>query len=268
MDALLTGNWKHYVVVDQPHYAMFRHLQGPRREVLLTHDVLPGKMRLLFHMPFAKGRSVWWSRSAGFSIGWHLQQMVKIGMANHLSEDGLAYCDSDTLFLKPFDVASLTRAHQFRLYKNKAAASPDQTPNPAYTRAALSMLGLPVQGSYHGYVDNFVTWHRPTVLGLQQKLGENFNGIWQRAFRNRLQVSEYNLYGLYADHLMPASSVHFHTSSHLCRTHWARNTLAPSDVSAMCRSLRADEVMVGIQSFANVDERLLEVELNHALAQA
>ena len=265
MDALLSGNWTHYIVVDRPHLEMFRHLQGARRHVLVTDEVLPSKMRLLFHMPFAGGRSAWWSKTSGFSIGWHLQQMVKIGIASQLSEDGLAYCDSDTFFLKPFDVAELTQHNKFRLYHSGKAVQATQTPNPAYTRAALEMLDLPLEGNYYGYVDNFITWRRQSVIEMQNRLGEKHGGAWQRAFRNRLRVSEYNLYGLYVDNLSQSESTHFHTAQLLCKTHWSRETMAPEQVVAFCQDLAPNQVMVGIQSFAGVDVTLLNQQFEKVL---
>ncbi len=265
MDALLSGNWTHYIVVDRPHLPMFRHLQGPRRQVLVTDEVLPGKMRLLFHMPFAGGRSVWWSQTAGLSIGWHLQQMVKIGIASQLSEDGLAYCDSDTFFLKPFDVAELTKNGKFRFFRSTHTSKLSDAANPAYTRAASQMLNLPNNAEYHSYVDNMVTWRRQSVLGLQHRLGEKNKGQWQRAFRNRLQVSEYNLYGLYVDHIEKSGEVHFPSPHTLCKTHWAREPMNADQVQQFCENLSPGIVMVGIQSFAGVDIALLNRQFELAL---
>ena len=265
MDAFLIGNWTHYVVVDRPHFAMFRHLQGPRRNVLITDQVLPNNMRLLFHIPFAGGRSVWWSKSAGLSIGWHLQQMVKIGIASIVKEDGLAYCDSDTFFLKPFDVKLLTRGGKFRLYRDAEPTKLNLGPNPAFTKAALGMLGIPVEDNYYSYVGNFVTWRRQSVLDLQQHLSMKHGGHWQRAFRNRLQVSEYNLYGLYVDCLSDPDENHFHSSKWLCKTHWSRQTMTKAQVQEFCEGLAPNEVMAGIQSFAKVDMGLLEQQFERAL---
>ena len=175
-----------------------------------------------------------------------------------MNEDGLAYCDSDTFFLKPFDVASLTQASKFRLYRNAVATEPSLAPNPAYTRVGLEMLDLPLEGKYHAYVDNFVTWRRESVLGLQQHLGRKHGGEWRRAFRNRMKVSEYNLYGLYVDHLANADETLFHTTQHLCKTRWHREPMTAEQIQQFCEVLEPQQVMVGIQSFAGVDVSLLE----------
>ena len=267
MDALLIGNWTHYVVVDRPHYQMFKHLEGPRRHVLQTEDVLPGKMRLLFHLPFG-GRSIWWSKSAGFSSGWHFQQMVKIGIASHLSQDGLAYCDSDTFFIKPFDVAALTQGDKFRLKHSRTASEVRYAENPPFVRASLEMLELPQDQIYYTYVDNFVTWRRKTAVELQERLGRKFNGEWRKAFRNRLHVSEYNLYGLFVDSEASAKETHFSTAEFLCKTLWAREPMTPEQIQQFCETLGSTEVMVGIQSFAGVDIGLLEQQFERALKKS
>ena len=264
MDALLTGNWTHYVIVDRPHYEMFKHLEGARRHVLLTEDVLPGKMRLLFHLPFG-GRSIWWSKSAGLSSGWHFQQMVKIGMASKVSDEGLAYCDSDTFFLKQFDVNTLTRDGQFRLLRSHAASEQSQASNPTFVRASLEMLELPQDQKYYTYVDNFVTWRRKSALALQDRLGRRYDGEWRKSFRNRIHVSEYNLYGIYVDSEEREATSHFHTSEHLCKTHWSKDGLTPEQIQQFCESLAPWEVMVGIQSFAKIDIGLLEQQFELAL---
>ena len=236
MDHFLTGAWHHYIVVDRPHFAMFEHLRGPKRSVLLTENVVPGNMKLLFHLPFVGGRSVWWSRKTGLSIGWHLQQMVKIGIASLLSEQGLAYCDSDTFFVKPFNVESLTSGTNFRLYRVPQRKRMDAIWNASYVKAALALLGLPADGEYHTYIDNFVTWQRSTVLQMCNHLALKLGGPWQGAFRNRLQISEYALYGLYADEIN-AGRDHFHTNHSLCKTHWARRKLTDVELSAFCSDL-------------------------------
>ncbi|MDE2384014.1 MAG: hypothetical protein KGO53_05285 [Alphaproteobacteria bacterium] len=265
MDVFLKGPWHHYVVVDKPHYQAFKHLAGPRRSVWLTDDVAPGGMRLLFNIPFIGGRSVWWSRDIGVSLGWHLQQMIKIGIAEKVSEEGLAYCDSDTFFLQPFDVADLTRDGRFRFYRSKSRSTLDQINNPKYVRACLDILRLDAaNGTYHGYIDNFVTWHRPTVLQMCELLAQNYGGKWSRSLRNRIQISEYMLYGLFVDEVQKSNPHLFHTSECLCKTQWFKQEQTDAEVEAFCSSLLPNEVTVGVQSFAGVSVDLLARQFEKA----
>ena len=266
MDAFLTGPWHHYIIVDKPHFNAFKSFAGSRRTVLHTEDVAPGGMRLLFNMRFIGGRSLWWSRDTGLSLGWHLQQMIKVGIAEHVSEEGLAYCDSDTFFLRPFDVGSLTRGGKFRLFRDARRASLESIANPSYTKASLEMLGTQNSaGTYHSYIDNFVTWHRPTVLALCGYLAERFQGKWQRALRHRVQFSEYILYGLFVEEVQKTNPHHFVDNLSLCRTQWHRQAMTSAEIETFCADLPPHVVAVGVQSFAGVDVGLLVREFEKAV---
>ncbi len=266
MDRFLTGNWHHYVVVDRPQFAHFKHLKGPKRTVLLTDDVMPANMRLLLHLPFVGGRSLWWSRHTGLSLGWHVQQMVKIGMAAVVREDGLAYCDSDVFFVRPFDTAALTREGRFRLYHTYHRQDLESIPNPQFFKPSLDLLGLPKDGQYFGYIENFITWRRQTVLDLCAYLASRHGGKWYNAFRNRLQISEYTLYGLFVEEILKDETHHFADSSLLCRTQWSRQKQTEDDFEAFCQSLAEGLVAIGVQSFAGVPVELLEKQFEKAVA--
>ena len=265
MDAFLTGNWHHYVVVDRPHFALFKHLQSPRRSVLLTDDVMPAKMRLLFHIPFVGGRSLWWSPQTGFSLGWLVQQMVKIGISSVVQEDGLAYCDSDVFFLKPLDTANLTHEGRFRLYRTSVRQSVDVITNRPLFSPCLDLLGLSKDQEYFTYIENFITWRRQTVLEMRDHLANRHKGQWYNAFRNRIQISEYNLYGLFVDEVQKEQQFHYHTSNSLCRTQWNKQQQTEADAATVCAALEPHQVAVGFQSFLGVDVKLLEHQFEQAL---
>ena len=266
MDAFLTGNWHHYVVVDRPHFALFKHLQSPRRSVLLTDDVMPAKMRLLFHLPFVGGRSLWWSRHTGLSLGWHVQQMVKIGIASIVKEDGLAFCDSDVFFLKPLDTASLSLEGRTRFYRSYHRQNLDIIANPEFFNPCLDLLGLPKLGEYYTYIENFITWRRQSVLEMCAHLASKNGGKWYYAFRNRLQISEYTLYGLFVDEVQRDAQYHFHRTDSLCRTWWSKWNQSDDAVATYCEELAPSQVTVGFQSFAGVNVDLLEQQFEKALA--
>ena len=265
MDAFLTGHWHHYVVVDRPHYPLFKHLDGPKRSVLLTDDVMPAKMRLLFHLPFVGGRSLWWSRQTGLSLGWHVQQMVKIGIASIVKEDGLAYCDSDVFFLKPLDTASLMQEGRFRLYRSYLRQNLEVIANPQFLSSALDLLGLSKHAQYFTYIENLITWRRQTVLEMCDHLARRHGGKWYNVFRNRLQISEYTLYGLFVDDVQKDEQVHYPSSQSLCRTQWTNRKQSDSDVVAFCEGLESYRVAVGFQSFLGVSVKLLEQQFEKAL---
>jgi hypothetical protein len=224
-------------------------------------------MRLILTLPFLGGRSVWWSSQTGISIGWHMQQMVKIGMAYKVRQDGLAYLDSDVFFLRPFPPDQMVRDGRLRFYKTSHRAPLKEAGNSKYLRVSLKMLGLPLDGSHHGYVDNFVTWHRQEVLALCDYLAKRFGGTWYRAFRNRIQLSEYMLYGLYADEIDKTQDRLYADHKSLCRTIWGEEGLTGVDIAAFCQNLEPHQVTIGVQSFLGVAVKALEEQFEIAKAK-
>jgi hypothetical protein len=266
MDAFLTGPWHHYVVVDLPDYELFKSFASPRRSILLTHDIVPKGLRHLFNVPFAKGRSLWWSRSTGVMVGWHLQQFVKIGVAAHLPDEGLAYCDSDVFFLKPFDVADLSRNAALRMYRSFEPLLLNRHSNPKYTVNALSILCLTVEHQpYYDYVENFITWHRPTVLEMCKHIEAKSGRTWHGALGRKLMISEYALYGNFVDGVLKESASVYVDPHTLCRTKWNAANTSAAEIRAFCADLGPPQVAVGIQSFAGVEVGLLKSILDDAL---
>ena len=117
IDELVDGQWHHYLIVDAPDMALFALLNGPRRTVIAKADVLPKNTYQFFNTHIFKSqrfRRLWWSRS-GPVAGWQVQQLVKIGMANHVEQENLLLCDSDMFFVKRFALANFHRSEKFRV---------------------------------------------------------------------------------------------------------------------------------------------------------
>jgi Family of unknown function (DUF6492) len=269
MDMFLSGKWHHYIIVDKPDFQRFKPLGGPRRTIMQTHEVAPPSMHHLFNIPFSRGRSLWWARKTGFFIGWHMQQIIKMGIASILSEEGLAYCDSDVFFVKPFDTADLTRANQFRLFRSPQRYSLAKTTNPKYTKPGLEILALPLNeiDQHFTYIDNFVTWHRPTVLALRTHIETASGKDWYTELGARLDVSEYTLYGLFVDEIQKTNPHIFATSDHLCKTQWMRQSKTEAEIERFCGELEPQQVTIGVQSFAGVDLSFLKKQLAKAISQ-
>ena len=265
MDAFVSGNWHHYIVVDARHYSVFKHLAGVRRSVLLADDVLTIKMRHLFNISSISGANFWWSWKTGLSIGWHRQQMIKIGVASAVKEDGLAFCDSDLFFVRPFNTNSLSQGGRLRLYRSSIRQDLATIHNAKYIEPSIEMLQLTKKGSYYAYIDNLVTWKRLHVLTLCDHLAASNSGLWQRAFRNRIHVSEYNLYGIYVDDVLKDKSDHFSTSVNLCRTLWGGKGSSKIDLDDFCYNIANGQVAVGIQSFIGIEMKSLETQFEKAL---
>jgi len=269
MDIFLSGSWHHYIIVDKNDLDMFNIFAGPRRTILLTNDVAPSSMYHVSQIPFGGGRSLWWARKTGFFVGWHMQQIIKMGVASILSEQGLAYCDSDVFFVRPFDTAQLNHGGRQRFFRSKLRFTLQNTGNPKYTKAGLEILNLPIneEAKHHTYIDNFVTWHRPTVLALRDHIEKVSGHDWYTHLGGRFAVSEYTLYGLFVDEVAKPRPAVFAESDSLCKTQWNKQSKTEAEVESFCQDLAPHHVAVGVQSFAGVDLNLLKKQLALAISR-
>ena len=118
----------HYILVDDSDYAQFGQLAGPQRHIINELDILPSWLRSARQGFSPTARKFWYSNRTWPMRGWHVQQLRRIAIAFHLSEDGLLYCDSDMLFVRPFTTTDLWRDNCLRLYR-KDNGIHDQLPD-------------------------------------------------------------------------------------------------------------------------------------------
>lgn len=269
IDAFVSGNWHHYIIVENVDLALFRPLAGPRRTILEMEALLPSSFHHLVRIPIVNNRSVWFSWRTGFMIGWHVQQMVKLEMAFQVEQQGLLYCDSDVFFMQPFDIGSLSKEGQFRFYRTEENFEENVIPYPKYISYSARQLGLsgnPFPSPT--YVENLVPWHRPTVKALCNHIAQTSGRDWKLALGRDIFISEYSLYGLFVERVMKDRSPLKTSHEILCKTIWSRGSLSDTELDEFCSDLKDPIVAVGVQSFAGIAVERLERQLKKALARA
>jgi Family of unknown function (DUF6492) len=266
MDAFLSGQWHHYIIVEFRDFAVFKHLATSQRTVIVMESILPTWLRHLASPSLFKNRSLWYSFRTGFMIGWQVQQLVKMKMAFNVSDAGLVYCDSDVFFIRPFDVASMQVDGKFRFYRTDHAFKLEDSPNRTYLISSARHLGL---GSNPfpspSYIDNIVAWHRDTAVALCQHIEDTSGGDWMVTLGRRYIISEYSLYGLFVDRVIADHSHLRGTGQNLCKTVWHGAALTGGALDKFCDGLDADHVAVGFQSFVGVSTEELNSQLQRAI---
>jgi Family of unknown function (DUF6492) len=269
MDAFVSGSWHHYIIVEKGDLTLFQPLASSRRTILQMEKLLPRSIYHLTRIPFINHRSLWFSWRTGFMIGWHIQQIIKLEMAFRLKETGLLYCDSDVFFVRHFDAGSLIQNSQFRFYRTDYSFLREQSPNVSYIEASAKQLGLgeepfpcPI------YIDNLVAWHAPTVRALCGHLELVSKRKWQFALGRNYIISEYSLYGMFVDRILNEKSALFGTGLQLCKTAWKNQDFTGSGLEEFCNQLEPQQVAVGFQSFLNISEADLDLELDKAIVRA
>ena len=266
MDAFLSGPWHHYILVERTDFAAFKSLAGPRRSILQIESLLPRWIIRISRMPFLSHRSLWLSLKSGPMIGWQIQQLLKLGMAFNLQEPGMILCDSDMFFVKPSDVEQWTENERIRFYKSWKKYTLAESPNPNYTLAALKKLNLD-QSIFPcpSYIDNAVTWHAGTVRQMCTSI-ENASGRdWRVVLSRQMMISEYTLYGLFADNLLADKSCLSETSQSLCKTLWHKRPLSDAELADFCETTLPHEVALGFQSFLGVEIGRLNSQFERAI---
>ena len=269
MDAFVTGIWHHYIIVETDDLVLFKSLSGPRRTILEMEALLPPSFHHLTRIPIINNRSLWFSWGTRFMLGWHVQQLVKIEMAFQVSEQGLLYCDSDVFFVRRFDVAGLNNNGRFRFFSSPDKYEESNISNANYIIASGRQLGLKERlFPSSAYVENLITWHRPTVQALCAHI-QNISGrSWQLALGRKVIISEYTLYGLFVDRILEDRSHLIYQHEALCKTVWHREVMDDSALEAFCTDVQDPFVALGVQSFAGISVDRLKVQLQKAIARA
>lgn len=253
VDRHVSGADHHYVLVSGADVVRFRALEGPRRSIVDERDILPSWLHGLPD-PFSLfRRHVWLSMRVPPLRGWHVQQLRRIAIARHVSQSTLVYCDSDVVFLKPFDLASFRREGNLRLYRREGALQREGGEHLDWFANAGKVLGLPeVLPAPSDYISTVIAWSRDRVLAMLRHIEAGQGRDWVTAIARRRRFSECLIYGRYVDEVLQGAG-HFHDDTPLCRVYWSGPELGAEGLEKLAASMTPEQVAIGIQSFTGTD---------------
>lgn len=273
IDAFVVGTWHHYIIVSTDDLPLFAPLAGAKRSIIEKQSLLPKGMT---HLPrFSKLAnllvrfmtfSLWFSWSTGFMVGWQVQQLVKIEMACRVKETGIICCDSDLFFVRTFLLTDLIREGGYRFFRSQEEYAKADTLNSRFITSSAKLLGL--TGKLFPtaqYVDWLVTWHKPTVLAMRERIAKVSRGDWRRALARNYFLSEYSLYGLFVDRVLTDKSKLRPDHIRLCQSIWKKTTMDDAALSKFCDSVSGAQVAIGVQSFAGVSIPRLVAQFQRAV---
>lgn len=252
VDRFVTGYDRHYLLVSGPDVRHFRQFEGPRRTVVDERDILPSWLHDLPDPLSRFRRRIWLSLRTAPLRGWHVQQLRRIAIAEHVGEDALIYCDSDVAFLRPFDCGSVWRGDDLRLFRRDNELSRDELSNQRLWSAnAGAVLGL-ADASLHDYIATVIAWRRDATVDMCRRIESVTGRNWVAAVGMRRQFSECMLYGRFADEAQDGAG-HFHSSEELCRVYWSGKPPTEPEFRAIVASMSPHQVALGMQSFVGAD---------------
>ncbi|MBC8129247.1 MAG: hypothetical protein H7Y08_02860 [Rhizobiaceae bacterium] len=262
IDARVDGITRHLILVEQADVALFRQLAGPRREIVSERDLLPFWLRP-FPDPLTFGRRrVWLSPKGPPLRGWHVQQIRRIAMAARMEEETMISCDSDVVFVKPFDAGDLQAGAATEFYRiPHALASMDGAAlaeHRAWSRKAGELLGIeaPLETDA-GYIATVIAWRTDTVRDMIGRIEEVGGRSWTACLSATRSLSECTLYGRFVDEVEGETGRHRRSERRLCRTYWNGDALTGAELADFTAGVGPEQVAVGIQSFTGTDPFLI-----------
>lgn len=208
---------RHVAVVNESDLPIFRRFEGPRCVVIGVRDVLP---RSVVPVPFTK---LWVNsrRPVPPLRGWILQQLVKLAIADQMSERIIVLADSDLVFIRPVSAPMFAPGGKARLYRLDEGVGDSLPRHLRWHAVAHDLLGLPPAPPppLPDYVSSLNTWDRDVVNRMLRRVEDVTRRGWLEAVGKQLHFSEWTLYGVYADQVERAEHVGL-TSDSLCHSYW------------------------------------------------
>ena len=203
----------HHVIVPAAHKSAFSGYAGPRCRIWTHPELLP---RRYWRMP----GGTWLNAGHPWPPvrGWVMQQAAKIAAAGVIDADAILLADSDVVLVRPVEAANFRVDGELSLFRKPDAVHDGMDRHVRWHQVARDLLGLPAAPPppLNDYVDALIFWDPVVVRAMQDRIAEITGKHWVDAFTQQLHISEFIVYGVYADELMkqrpPSSPLICHSS--------------------------------------------------------
>ena len=251
---LFAPSVEHWIVVDRGDLPFFRPLQSNRTTVVAKEEVLPVWVHRLDTLRIGLRSNVW-LQARGLPIrGWLLQQFIKLAAAEQLGADILVHADSDVVLLRPFSTSSVVDGSgRVRLYARPGQVDERLPDHVRWHRSAEELLDiesaeLPVSD----FISSLVPWKRENAVALLEHIQETTGRHWLRALASAWDVSEYTLYGRFAQDVLGSSAGQFVSPSSLCHDYYKHVPLSAPELETLLDRVAPGEIAVSLTSNAGM----------------
>lgn len=245
---------EHWIVVDRGDLRAFKFLENGRTTVVAKEEMLPVWVHRLDTLRIGLRSNVWIQARGLPMRGWLLQQLVKLAVAEHVDADVLVCADSDVVLLRPFAVSSVVDERgRVLLY-----ARPDHVDErlPAHVRwhrSAETLLGVEAADPpMPDFISSLVPWKRENVLALLEHVQATTGRHWLRALASAWDVSEYTLYGRFAQDVLGTNAGQFISPSPLCHDYYKHVPLSAPELDSLLDGVGPGEVAVSLTAKAGM----------------
>jgi hypothetical protein len=269
VDRHVSGYDRHYVIVHDEDVALFSALASRRRVINPVSRYLP---RWLRQMPFGirvRGRILWLSLRAPPVQGWHVQQLVKLQATASLPLDIAVHLDSDTVFVRDFDVAVWAGAKETPFLSEPGGIVAELEGHPKWLATAHQLLGLePPRLPADDHIGHVIAWRQDATKSLLARIERQSGQHWVRALCRNRHFSEYILYGRHVETTPELQNTHRRTDSRICRSHWDDAELDAAGLARLVAELAPHQVAIAIQSFGSTSVDVIRQSLGQRQSPA
>ena len=258
VDRFAISKTHHYIIVPRKDFKLFQQLESPMRTIITVESILPWWIQKI---PILKNG--WFSWKTQPIRNWLLQQIVKLEIANYISEDVLIFVDSDTTFVRAFDHQNFVKEGKVRLLRE--SINPSSLSNLGiqvkWCDTAISLLNLPPLAEFNSqnpfiiYGGQIITWKRENVLLLHQHIERVAQKSWIEVIAECWNLAEYQLYGIFVDRVLKEKSGHYWKSQKITHEYWGVTPLDQEQLQQFIREIPPESlaVMISAKSKTPVD---------------
>jgi hypothetical protein len=250
----------HHVVVPERDVDLFSSLAGARCQIWSERSVLPAHIRYtpridriirkIGRLP-ASARVAAINRRRPFPPirGWILQQVLKIHMMTELDSDLVLLMDSDVELVRPVDEETFCRDGRTVLYRQPAAVTADMSGHVRWHATSCKLLGIPAEPPpLPDYISSFMAWDRQVVAAMQERIAEVAGRPWIDVLAAQLHLSEWTLYGVFADRVYLGGAGLPRAETSRCHELWGTTPLTEATAMEFAQTLEPTDLAMMISA--------------------
>ncbi|GAB2760486.1 DUF6492 family protein [Amycolatopsis magusensis] len=236
----------HHVVVPPVDRGLFARYEGGRCRIWTYPELLPKR-----YLATPKA-GVWLNARRPWPPvrGWVLQQAVKLAAASRFDARAVLMMDSDVVLIRHTTAESFAVNGRIGLFRAENAVHAGMPRHVRWHAVARELLGLPPAPDLPlpDYVSPFNVWEPAVVRLLQDRVQEVTGKSWLDLFTGRLHISEFILYGVFADEVLGGTIPRVPSDSLYCHTYWDNTPLDEAGAREFAGRLAPDALAVMISA--------------------
>lgn len=255
VEEFLPGSIKHYIIVDRKDILLFKSLKNSRTEILAVEDVIPWWIK---RIPLIKNG--WFSLKTPPLRNWVLQQIVKLSVAQFLSEDVLMFVDSDVAFVRPFNPEQrFVRDGKVRFYREPHSIPESWKGHYSWYKTASQLLKTPmITFPAPNYIGDLISWKKENVIKLHDHLEKSSGRSWTEIIARSWNLSEYILYGMFVDSILKDESRHYIDEKYPGLQYFSTDDMSEQEITNFLSKIEPEHVTVMISAKAGIPVRRYE----------